>query len=48
MSNEKRHLPPWLLGLIIAAVVFLAVLVIINLLGFGDDPVIGGLGRPAP
>lgn len=43
MSKERRSLPPWLLGLIIAAVVFLVVLVAINLLGFGDDPVVGGL-----
>lgn len=45
MSNEKRQLPPWLLGLIIAVVVSLAVLLAIKLLGYGDDPVIGGLGQ---
>lgn len=48
MSKERRPLPPWLLGLIIAAGVFLIVLLAINLLGFGDDPVIGGLAKPAP
>ncbi len=36
-------MPPWLLGLILAAVVFAAALVLANILGFGDDPVVGGL-----
>lgn len=48
MTNERRSLPPWLLGLIIAVLVSLAVLAVINLLGFGDDPVIGALARYTP
>lgn len=32
------------MGLLVAAVVFLAVLLVINALGFGDDPVVDGLG----
>jgi uncharacterized membrane protein YtjA (UPF0391 family) len=31
------------LGLILAAVVFVVVLLVANVLGFGDDPVVGGL-----
>lgn len=34
---------PWLLGLILAVVLFAFVLLALNLLGFGDDPVIEGL-----
>lgn len=40
MDDEKRKLPAWLVGLLIAAVVFAAVLVIFSALGFGDDPVV--------
>ncbi|MEX2251287.1 MAG: hypothetical protein WD895_04350 [Acidimicrobiia bacterium] len=39
----KSRLPPWLLGLILAAILFVAALVLANFLGFGDDPVVGGL-----
>ena len=42
-EESKRRLPPWLLGLILATVVFLVALLIANALGFGDDPVVGGL-----
>jgi hypothetical protein len=40
---SKRRLPPWLLGLILATVVFVVALLVANALGFGDDPVVGGL-----
>ena len=41
--NERKGepWPPWLLGLIIAAVVFGVGLLVFQALGFGDDPVIG-------
>lgn len=39
----KRRLPPWLLGLLLAVVVFAAALLVANILGLGDDPVVGGL-----
>jgi antibiotic biosynthesis monooxygenase (ABM) superfamily enzyme len=42
-APEKKKLPAWLLGLIIALVIFAIVLVVANLLGFGDDPAIGAL-----
>ena len=38
--SESRRLPPWLLGLIIAAVLFVVGVLIFGALGFGDDPVI--------
>jgi hypothetical protein len=38
---EKKHrLPPWLVGLLIAAVFFAVILIGSRLLGFGDDPVV--------
>lgn len=39
----KRRLPPWLLGLLLAVVVFGVALLVANMLGLGDDPVVGGL-----
>jgi antibiotic biosynthesis monooxygenase (ABM) superfamily enzyme len=42
--TPKRQLPPWLIGLLIALVVFAVVFIVANLLGFGDDPVIGAFG----
>lgn len=44
MGKHERKLPPWLLGLMIAVVVFVVALLALNVLGFGDDPVIGSLG----
>jgi hypothetical protein len=43
MEPEKRRLPPWLVGLMLAVALFVIVLVVANLLGFGDDPVVGAL-----
>lgn len=43
MAKHSRKIPAWLLGFVIAAVVFVAVLLIVNALGFGDDPVVDGL-----
>lgn len=42
MSEEKRRLPPWLIGLVLAVVLFVVFLVVVRLLGYGDDPVLGG------
>jgi len=39
----KRRLPPWLLGLLLAVVVFAVALLVASVLGLGDDPVVGGL-----
>ena len=38
MSEEKRQVPPWLAGLILAVIVFVVALVVLNALGYGDDP----------
>lgn len=43
MARHTKRLPAWLLGLIIAALVFALVLIISGALGVGDDPVVGGL-----
>lgn len=40
MPEEKRQLPPWLLGLLIAIAVFGIGLLVAAALGFGDDPVL--------
>ena len=40
-KSESGSWPPWLLGLIIAAVIFGIGLLVFQALGFGDDPVIG-------
>lgn len=47
MARHNKPTPAWLLGLIIAAVVFVLVLVVFNALGFGDDPVVEGLALAA-
>jgi hypothetical protein len=44
VGKHKRKMPPWLVGLLIAIVVFVVALIAIDLLGFGDDPVVGSLG----
>ena len=47
VTEQKRRVPAWLLGLLIAAVIFVAVLLLFSALGFGDDPVVEGLTRAA-
>lgn len=47
MAKHRRKIPPWLVGLSIAIVVFIAVLVAFNILGFGDDPALESLGAVA-
>lgn len=44
MARHKKRVPAWALGLLIAAVVFVVVLIVFNLLGVGDDPVVGTFG----
>lgn len=41
VTPTKKKMPAWLIGLIIAIVIFAVVLVFANILGFGDDPAIG-------
>ena len=39
-NGEKRRIPAWLLGLILAIVIFVVVILVFQALGFGDDPAI--------
>lgn len=39
-NQRKRRLPPWLVGLLLAVVIFAAALLLLDLFGYGDDPVI--------
>ncbi|MDH3189099.1 MAG: hypothetical protein OEM39_00435 [Acidimicrobiia bacterium] len=44
MASETpppKRRPPWLIGLVIAVLVFAVLLIIANLLGYGDDPAVG-------
>lgn len=41
---HRRLLPPWLLGLMIAVVVFGVIVILAAVLGYGDDPVVDTLG----
>jgi type VI protein secretion system component VasF len=43
MAKNQRRLPAWFVGLMIAAVVTLAVFLLLSVLGFGDDPVVESL-----
>jgi hypothetical protein len=40
MARHRKKMPAWLLGLIVALVIFAAMLLVANALGFGDDPVL--------
>lgn len=46
----KKKVPAWLMGLFFAVIVFIIVLLVVNALGYGDDPSVGALagGRPWP
>lgn len=44
MAKHSRRMPAWLLGLLIAVVVFVAVLIVFSALGYGDDPVLESAG----
>lgn len=41
MARHAKRLPAWVLGLLIAALIFALILIISGLLGVGDDPVVG-------
>lgn len=40
MARHLKHKPAWLVGLVIAVVIFAIALTVMMALGFGDDPVI--------
>ena len=43
MARPAPKSPAWLLGLIVAVVVFIVVILVFNALGYGDDPVVESL-----
>jgi hypothetical protein len=45
MPDRERRMPAWVLGLLIAILVFAVVMVAFSLLGIGDDPVIESISR---
>lgn len=45
MTGDDKRMPAWLLGLIVAVVVFALVLLVFNVLGFGDDPVVDSMAE---
>ena len=45
MTDRERRMPAWVLGLLIAILVFAVVMVAFSLLGIGDDPVIESISR---
>lgn len=45
MTDRERRMPAWVLGLLIAILVFAVVMVVFSLLGIGDDPVIESISR---
>ncbi|MGB7859320.1 MAG: hypothetical protein WBM90_02355 [Acidimicrobiia bacterium] len=47
MTEERRQMPAWLLGLLIAAVLFVIAIVLFQALGFGDNPVLEDVARAA-
>ena len=42
-ENPKKKVPAWLMGLFFAVIVFIIVLLVVNALGYGDDPAVGAL-----
>ena len=46
-EGQGKPLPPWLVGLLLAVAIFVAVLFLLDFFGYGDDPVIGEGAAPA-
>jgi hypothetical protein len=42
MAEPRRQLPAWLVGFILAVVIFVVTLLVLDAFGYGDDPVIEG------
>jgi hypothetical protein len=41
--STKRKMPAWLVGLLIAVAIFVVVIVVAKILGYGDNPAIGAI-----
>jgi hypothetical protein len=42
-EKAKKQIPPWLMGLIFAVIVAVVVLLVLEAMGYGDDPAMGAL-----
>ncbi len=43
-THDAKKRPPWLVGLVIALILFVILLIVANLLGYGDEPAVGATG----
>jgi len=43
-EKPKRKMPPWLIGLVLALIISVIALLVLDALGYGDDPSVGALG----
>jgi hypothetical protein len=42
-EKAKKRIPPWLMGLIFAVIVSVIALLVLDAMGYGDDPSVGAL-----
>jgi hypothetical protein len=42
-EKPKKRIPPWLIGLIFAVIVSVIALLVLDAMGYGDDPSVGAL-----
>jgi hypothetical protein len=42
-EKPKKRIPPWLMGLIFAVIVSVVALLVLDAMGYGDDPSVGTL-----
>lgn len=40
-EKPKRKVPPWLIGLVLALIISVIALLVLDALGYGDDPSVG-------
>jgi hypothetical protein len=44
-EKPKKKAPPWLMGLIFAVIISVVALLVLDALGYGDDPSVGIVSR---
>jgi hypothetical protein len=44
-EKPKKKTPPWLMGLIFAVIISVVALLVLEALGYGDDPSVGIVSR---
>ncbi|MGH8947927.1 MAG: hypothetical protein ACRDXF_03625 [Acidimicrobiia bacterium] len=42
-EKPKKKIAPWLMGLILAVIISVVALLVLDALGYGDDPSVGAL-----